>query len=353
MSNFYRWKTILITGSTWFKGSWLSFWLNSIGANVIGYSLPPNTNPNLFHILDLENSITQLYWDINDLESLQWVCNEYKPEIIFHLAAQPLVRESYRDPVWTFQTNVMWTVNVLEVIRQTESIKWAVLITTDKVYENLETMRPYLETDRLGWYDPYSTSKAMDELAITSYMRSFFVHGEKKIVSVRAGNVIGWGDWSADRLIPDIIRAFEKWDPVILRNPDSVRPWQHVLEPLSGYLMMGEKIFQDDKYLWVYNFGPDISDTMRVEDIVKKAIETLWKWEYKIQKDETMHEAGLLLLDNTKSKTLLGWTPQFGVDEAIKSTLEWYHAYAEGEDMRRYSLDQIRLFVENDNTRIW
>lgn len=344
MSNFYTWKTILVTGSTGFKGSWLSLWLHSLGAKVIGYSLPPSTGPSLFLLLWLERLITQVYADINDLSKLQEVCNEYKPEIIFHLAAQPLVRESYRDPVWTFQTNVMGTVNVLEVIRQTESIKWAVLITTDKVYENLETMRPYLETDRLGWHDPYSTSKAMDELVIASYVRSFFAHGEKKIVSVRAGNVIGGGDWSADRLIPDIIRAFDKWEPVTLRNPDSVRPWQHVLEPLSWYLMMGEKIFQDDKYLGSYNFGPDISDTMRVEDIVKKAIETLERGEYKIQKDESMHEAGLLLLDNTKAKTLLGWCPQFWVNEALKKTLEWYRAYVDGEDMKKYSLAEIEKF---------
>ena len=346
MNNFYRWKTILITGSTGFKGSWLSLWLHNLGANVIGYSLPANTNPNLFHILDLENLITQIYADINDLESLRWVCAEHKPEIVFHLAAQPLVRESYRDPVGTFQTNVMGTVNILEVIRQTESIKWAVLITTDKVYENLETMRPYLEIDRLWGYDPYSTSKAMDELAIASYVRSFFSHGEKKIVSVRAGNVIGGGDWSAERLIPDIVRAFEKWESVSLRNPDSIRPWQHVLEPLSGYLMMGEKIFQDDKYLWAYNFGPDISDTMRVEDIVKKAIQILWKGEYQVQKDESMHEAWLLLLDNTKSKTLLGWSPQFWVDEALDKTFEWYNAYLNWSDMRQYSLEAISQFTQ-------
>jgi CDP-glucose 4,6-dehydratase len=345
MSHFYTWKTVLITGSTGFKWSWLALWLHSLGAKVIGYSLPSNTDPSLFNLLKLENDITQIYADINDLESLEWVCREYQPEIVFHLAAQPLVRESYRDPVWTFQTNVMGTVNILEVIRRTESIKWAVLITTDKVYENLETMRPYLETDRLGGYDPYSTSKAMDELAITSYVRSFFSHGEKKIVSVRAGNVIGWWDWSVDRLIPDIIRAFEKWEPVTLRNPDSVRPWQHVLEPLSGYLMMGEKIFQDDKYLGAYNFGPDISDTMRVEDIVKKAIETLGKWEYKIEKDDSMHEAGLLLLDNTKAKTLLGWSPQFWVDEALQKTLDWYRVYALGEDMKQYSLWEIQNFI--------
>lgn len=345
MSHFYSGKTILLTGSTGFKGSWLALWLHSLGAKVIGYSLPPGTHPNLFHILGLENDITQIYADVNDLESLQGVCDEYKPEIVFHLAAQPLVRESYRDPVWTFQTNVMGTVHVLEAIRKTESIRWAVLITTDKVYENLETMRPYLETDRLGWHDPYSTSKAMDELAITSYVRSFFSNWEKKIVSVRAGNVIGGGDWSADRLIPDIIRAFEKWEAVTLRNPDSVRPWQHVLEPLSGYLMMGEKIFQYDKYLWAYNFGPDVNDAVRVEDIVRSAIDILWTGEYRVKKDESMHEAWLLLLDNTKSKNLLGWSPRFGVEDSLRLTFEWYRAYTDWKDMKKYSLEEIEKFL--------
>ena len=344
MFNFYCWKTILITGSTGFKWSWLSLWLHSLGANVIGYSLPPNTQPNLFQILKLEKDINQIYADINDLDNLQRVCDEYKPEIVFHLAAQPLVRESYRDPVWTFQTNVMGTVNVLEIIRKTESIRWAVFITTDKVYENAETVRPYIESDRLGGHDPYSTSKAMDELAITSYVRSFFSRGEKKIVSVRAGNVIGGGDWSTDRLIPDIIRAFDKWEPVVLRNPDSVRPWQHVLEPLSGYLMMWEKMFQDNKYSWAYNFGPDLSDTMQVENIVKKAIGILEKGEYRIEPDEKMHEAGLLLLDNTKSKELLGWSPRLHIDQAIAMTFEWYRVFADGRDMRKYSLDEIEWF---------
>ncbi len=345
MPHFYSWKTILITGATGFKWAWLSLWLHSLGAKVIGYSLPPSTEPNLFTLLWLEQYTTQIFGDINTLSELQNVCDTHKPEMVFHLAAQALVRESYRDPVWTFQTNVMGTVHVLEAVRQTESIKWAIFITTDKVYENLETMRPYLETDRLGWHDPYSTSKAMDELAIASYMRSFFAHWEKKIVSVRAGNVIWGGDWSAERLIPDIIRAFEKGESVTLRNPESVRPWQHVLEPLSGYLMMGEKIFQNDKYLWAYNFGPDISDTMRVEDIVKKAIEILEKWEYIIQKDETMHEAGLLLLDNTKSKSLLGWSPRFGIDTALRNTFEWYRAYTEGKDMKKLSLAEIEGFT--------
>ncbi len=345
MSHFYKNKTILITGATGFKGAWLSLWLHSLGANVIWYSLAPETKPNLFSLLELEKSTTQIFWDINNISHLQEVCDTYKPEIVFHLAAQALVRESYRNPVHTFQTNVMGTVNVLEVIRQSKSVSGAVLITTDKVYENTETMTPYKENDRLGWYDPYSSSKAMDEIAITSYVRSFFSHWEKKIVSVRAGNVIGWGDWSAERLIPDMVRAFEKNETMVLRNPDAVRPWQHVFEALSGYLMMGEKIFEDDRFVWAYNFGPDISDTMRVEDLMKKAIDILRMGKYEIKKDETLHEAGLLLLDNSKAKILLWWKPSYTLDEALQKTFQWYKAYADGENMKDYSLQQIQDFI--------
>lgn len=346
MSSFYSWKTILITGSTGFKGAWLSLWLHTLGANVIGYSLAPEKNPNLFSLLELDKYTTQIFWDINNITHLQEVCDTYKPEIVFHLAAQALVRESYRNPVATFQTNVMGTVNILEVIRQSKSINGAVLITTDKVYENTETMTPYKESDRLGGYDPYSSSKAMDEIAITSYVRSFFSHWEKKIVSVRAGNVIGWGDWSDERLIPDMIRAIEKDETIILRNPDAVRPWQHVFEALSGYLIMGEKIFENDHFMWAYNFGPDISDTMKVEDLIKKAIDILGKWKYEIKKDETLHEAGLLLLDNTKAKTLLRWKPTYTLDVALEKTFEWYRAYADGEDMKQYSLQEIQMFIK-------
>ena len=345
MSSFYAWKTILVTGSTGFKGAWLCLWLHSLGAQVIGYALKANTNPNLFDIIKLEEKITQIYGDINNFEKLQEICDTYKPEIVFHLAAQALVRESYHHPVETFQTNVMGTVHILECIRKTESIRWAVLITTDKVYENNEVHYAYKENDRLGGHDPYSTSKAMDELAITSYVRSFFPNAEKKIVSVRAGNVIGGGDWSRDRLIPDIMRAFEKDEPVILRNPDAIRPWQHVFEALHGYLMMGEKIFQDNSFLWAYNFGPDADEAMRVEDVVKKSIEILWKWSYQIERETLLHEAGLLMLDNTKAREKLGWTPRYNASEALKKTLEWYDSYYKWKEMERICLEEIKLFL--------
>lgn len=343
MNSFYKGKTILVTWSTGFKGAWLSLWLHSLWAKVIGYALKPDTEPNLFSILKLEQKITQIYADINNLQKLEEVCNIYKPEIVFHLAAQALVRESYNNPVGTFQTNVMGTVHILECIRKTKSILWAILITTDKVYENKEIDYAYKEEDRLGWYDPYSTSKAMDELAITSYVRSFFPNTEKKIVSVRAGNVIGGGDWSQDRLIPDIIKAFEKNESVIIRNPDSIRPWQHVLEALYGYLIMGERIFLDNSYLWAYNFWPNKSDAMKVEDIVKQAIGILWKWNYEIKKDSSLHEAWFLMLDNTKAKEKLGWNPRYTTTQALEKTLKWYNAYYKWEEnMEVISLEEIK-----------
>lgn len=232
MNNFYKWKTILITWSTWFKWSWLSYWLNSMWANVIWYSLKIWTEPNLFNAIKLDEKITQIIWDIRDLEKLGNTCDQYKPEIIYHLAAQPIVRESYENPVYTMQTNSMWTLNVLEIIRTRDYIKWAVLITTDKVYDNKEWLWPYRENDRLGWHDPYSSSKAMAELAIESYKKSYFNKLWKKIAIVRAWNVVWWWDWSSDRLIPDIIRSIMKNEELILRSPNAIRPWQYVLEAL-------------------------------------------------------------------------------------------------------------------------
>ncbi|MDD2870854.1 MAG: CDP-glucose 4,6-dehydratase [Candidatus Gracilibacteria bacterium] len=346
MKKFYKNKTILITGTSGFKGSWLAFWLYNLGANVIGYSLKANTSPNNFEILKLENKITQIYGDINDLEKMNEVVERYKPEIIFHLAAQPLVRDSYDNPVYTFQTNVIGTVNVLETIRNNECVKGSILITTDKVYHNNEWIYPYRENDRLGGHDPYSSSKAMCELAIDSYYKSFLQKSNKKIVSVRAGNVIGGGDWSKDRLIPDIIKTILKDEKLIIRNPDSVRPWQYVLEALYGYLIIGTKIFEDDKYLGSYNFGPDLIDNLKVLDIVNESINILGKGSFEIQKDiNNPHEAGLLLLDNTKAKTLLGWKPKYKVDEVLNRTLNWYKDYYEGKNMEKISLDEINMFM--------
>lgn len=345
MNNFYKWKTILVTWSTWFKWSWLSFWLYNLWANVIWYSLEINTEPNLFNTINLWEKITQVIWDINNLNNLEKICDEYKPEIIFHLAAQPLVRESYENPVYTMQTNSIWTVNVLEVIRKKDFIKWAVLITTDKVYENNEWIYPYRETDRLWWFDPYSSSKAMAEIAIDSYKKSFLDKLWKKIAVVRAGNVIWWWDWSKDRLIPDIVKTIMKWEDLILRNPNAIRPWQYVLEALNWYLIMWEKIFNNDKYCQSYNFGPDFSDTMKVIDLVIKSIEILWKGTYKIEtSDKNPHEAWLLLLDNTKAKTLLGWKPKYNVSEVLELTINWYKDYYDWKNMEEICINEINKF---------
>lgn len=347
ISHFYKWKTILVTGSTGFKGSWLSLWLHDMGARVIGFWLPPITTPNLFTTLELDKKIIQVYGDINIPDELSAVCEEYKPELIFHLAAQPLVKEWYKRPVYTFMTNAIGTVHVLELIRQYDYIKWWVMITTDKVYENLEWIYPYRETDRLAWHDPYSASKAMAELAIRSYQQWFFPNNEKKVISVRAGNVFGWGDWSADRLIPNIVRALEK-DETLYINPKSVRPWQHVLEPLFWYLIAWMKMFEDDSYVGAYNFWPDFSDNLTVKEIadISFALNKWGKYEEYPEEMKWVHEARLLLLDNTKAKTLLDWYPRFTIEEWLDLAFSWYKAYRDGENMVEFTQKQIHFFTQ-------
>ncbi|MDD3302630.1 MAG: CDP-glucose 4,6-dehydratase [Candidatus Gracilibacteria bacterium] len=346
MTEFYKGKKILITGSTGFKGSWLAFWLNNLGANVIGYSLEPNTKPSLFSILKLENKINQIYGDINNLKEFNGVVKKYNPEIIFHLAAQPIVRESYKDPIYTFQTNAIGTANIMECIRLNECIKGAVIITTDKVYDNKEWIHPYRENDRLGGFDPYSSSKAMAEIVVDSYKKSFLDKLGKRICTVRAGNVVGGGDWSTDRLVPDIVKTIMKDEKLTLRNPNATRPWQYVLEALYGYLIMGEKIFENEKYCTSYNFGPELSDTMKVEDLVKISIEILGKGKYDIDEslNNGMHEAGLLLLDNTKAKIMLNWKPKYKIKETLTRTLNWYKTYYNNGDIEKLSLEEINNF---------
>lgn len=347
IEKFYKWKTILITGSTGFKWSWLALWLHDMGAHVIGFWLPPATMPNLFSILKLDEQITQIYGDINISEELHSVCERYKPEIIFHLAAQPLVKEGYKRPVYTFMTNAIGTVHILELIRQYEYIKGWVMITTDKVYENLEWMYPYRETDRLAWHDPYSASKAMAELAIRSYQQGFFPNNEKKIISVRAGNVFGGWDWSEDRLIPNIVRALDTHETLQI-NPKSVRPWQHVLEPLFWYLIGGMKMFEEDSFIGAYNFWPDFSDNLTVKEIVDISftINGWWKYEEYPESMKWVHEARLLLLDNTKAKTLLEWYPKFSIQEWLTLAFDWYSANREWEDMVAFTRKQIHFFLD-------
>lgn len=327
---FWKEKKVLLTGHTGFKGSWLSIWLHELGANVCGYSLEPNTEPSLFKLANIEQLVQSNIGDIGDLKRLQQVFSDFQPEIVIHMAAQPLVRESYDNPVDTYSTNVMGTVNVLECIRHCKSVKAVVNVTTDKVYENKEWAWGYREVDRLGGYDPYSNSKACSELVTSSYLNSFFnpetyaEHGIA-IATARAGNVIGGGDWSKDRLIPDVIRALENNEEIIIRNPNAVRPWQHVLEPLSGYLMLAEKLYLEGvKWNGAWNFGPDDSNCLSVGELLSEIQIFEPHLNLKLGEGRAKHEASLLMLDNSKAKKTLLWHPNLRIENTLKWTLDLY-----------------------------
>lgn len=343
----YRGKKVLITGHTGFKGSWLAIWLRELGATVIGYGLDPLTEKDNFTLAKLEEKMIDIRGDIRDYEQLKEVFDTYQPEIVFHLAAQPLVRESYIEPVYTYQTNLMGTINVLECIRHTESVKVGILITTDKCYENKEQIWGYKEDDPLGGYDPYSSSKAAAELAIASWRNSFINNSNlpKAIASVRAGNVIGGGDWAKDRIIPDCIRAFEAGKSLEMRSPQAIRPWQHVLEPLYGYLVLGIKMLQNPKkYSEAWNFGPTYESVIKVGDIVR-----LVQKEYgegtviDVSNQEHLHEAQLLSLDISKCIYKLNWQPNWSVEEAIHYTVDWYKRY-KSEDVYELCKEQIQIY---------
>lgn len=348
MISFYTWKTVLVTGSTGFKWAWLSLWLHSLWAKVIWYGLKPHTNPNIFDILELDKSITQYYGDISDFDNLNKVCNEEKPEIVFHLAAQALVRESYKNPLWTMQTNITGTVNVLELIRIHDYILWWVMITTDKVYQNKEHMYPYREIDRLWGHDPYSSSKAMCEIAIESYIKSYRKDYSKKIATMRAGNVIGGWDRSNDRLIPDIMRAIYHGQELTIRNPYAVRPRQYVLEAIHAYLMVWEQMFSNNIYCTSYNIWPGFSDNMQVIDIVNNAIKLLWDGVFNInhEANQWMHEAWLLMLDTTKIQQHLWRKPRYEIKETIEKTLHRYKSYYNGDNMKQICLDEISYYTQ-------
>lgn len=350
-NNVYKNKTVLVTGHTGFKGSWLSIWLRELGANVIGYALDPYTEKDNFVLSKLEDKITDIRGDIRNKKNLKEVFDKYKPEFVFHLAAQPLVRLSYENPIETYEINVMGTINVLECIRETPETKIGIMITTDKCYENKEQIWGYRETDPLGGYDPYSSSKGAAEIAISSWRNSFFnpkdyEKHKKSIASVRAGNVIGGGDWSLDRIIPDCIRALEKDEAISIRNPKAIRPWEHVLEPLNGYLLLGQKMYEEPfKYCEGWNFGPNLDSIVPVWEIGKKIIKYYGsgKLEDKSKKDE-LHEAKLLALDITKARFNLGWKPRWDIDKAIEKTVEWYKKY-NNEDVYRLCVKQIKEFI--------
>ena len=353
-NNVYKNKTVLVTGHTGFKGSWLSIWLRELGANVIGYALDPYTEKDNFVLAKLENKITDIRGDIRDKEHLEKVFEQYKPDFVFHLAAQPLVRLSYDQPVETYEVNVMGTINVMECIRKTPETRIGIMITTDKCYENKEQIWGYRENEAFGGYDPYSSSKGAAEIAISSWRNSFFnpkdyEKHKKSIASVRAGNVIGGGDWSLDRIIPDCIRALEKGEAIRIRNPKAIRPWEHVLEPLSGYLLLGKKMYEEpSKYCEGWNFGPSLDSIVPVWEIGEKIIKYYGSGELedKSKKDE-LHEAKLLALDITKARFNLGWKPRWNIDKAIEKTVEWYKKYS-NEDIYELCIKQIEVFLQKN-----
>ncbi|ESA32562.1 cdp-glucose -dehydratase [Leptolyngbya sp. Heron Island J] len=354
-SQFWHSKRVLITGHTGFKGSWLSLWLQQLGASVVGYSLEPPTEPNLFTVANLAQGMNSIQGDIRDLAKLQAVMNEYRPEVVLHLAAQPLVRYSYKNPIETYATNVMGTAHVLEAIRTTGGVRAAVMITTDKCYENNEWVWGYREQDRLGGHDPYSNSKACAELVTAAYRNSYFSKDNVAIASARAGNVIGGGDWALDRLIPDMVRAFSADQPVLIRNLNAIRPWQHVLEPISGYLSLAEHLWNDGAtYADGWNFGPNDEDAKPVSWIVEK-LSNLWGDNARWQLDGGVHphEATYLKLDCSKAKQTLGWAPQLTLATALEWTVEVYKAHLQGDDIQALMGQQIERFQQlsqGDNT---
>jgi CDP-glucose 4,6-dehydratase len=352
MIDVYKNKKVFITGHTGFKGSWLALWLTQLGARVCGYALAPNTEPAIFNILGLEKIIERhIEGDIRNFENLSIELNKFSPDIVFHMAAQPLVRISYKEPLETYQTNVLGTVSILEAVRRNRKVKALINVTTDKCYKNKEINIAYKENDELGGYDPYSNSKACSELVTSSYRESFFNvqnFGRKHntlVATARAGNVIGGGDYSLDRLIPDFVKAVQKNQNIVLRNTQAIRPWQFVLEPLSGYMLLGSKLLSlQTNYAGAYNFGPEEESIVTVEEVIKKAISFWGKGSYEEDLNEHPHEAKLLKLDISKAKKELKWYPVYNVNEAVKNTMEWYKAYYEGVNMTDFSLNQISRY---------
>jgi len=352
---FWRGKRVLVTGHTGFKGSWLSLWLQSMDARVMGYALAPPTKPCLFEVAEVGKGMISINGDIRNLAHLHKVFAEHQPEIVIHMAAQPLVRYSYIDPVETYSTNVMGTVNLLEAVRSTNSVRVVVNITSDKCYENREWVWGYRENEAMGGYDPYSNSKGCAELVTAAYRNSYF-HPEKShvhgvaLASARAGNVIGGGDWADDRLIPDIMRAITRGESIRIRNPHAIRPWQHVLEPLSGYLLLAQKLYEEGSaYAEGWNFGPDDEDAKPVQWIVK---ELTSKWgegaSWVLDGGNHPHEAHYLKLDCSKAKMRLGWYPRWHLGDALGAIIEWYRSYLDGEDMHALTLRQIRAYNDSD-----
>lgn len=335
LPGFWRGKRVLLTGHTGFKGSWLAFWLHKLGAHVTGISLPPVTTPNLFNLAGIETLADSHICDIRDAAALAALVDKAQPEIVFHLAAQALVRASYRDPLATLATNIQGTANVLDALRPLDSVRAVVAITTDKVYHNLEQPYPYRETDALGGYDPYSASKAAAEIVIASYRDAYLAEKNIAVASARAGNVIGGGDWSEDRLIPDAIRAWNANQPLHIRRPQSIRPWQHVLEPLSGYIRLAEQLWQNPSLAGAYNFGPETHEAATVREVVQLAQSAYGQGEIRWgDGSDGPHEAGWLALEIAKARTVLGVQPRWSLLDAVQRTMHWYRQQHDGIDVQ-------------------
>jgi len=354
-NNIYHNKKVLITGHTGFKGSWLALWLSQMGAKITGYSLRPPTQPNHFDLLDI--GMNSIISDIRDIEKLGQVLKEFQPEILFHLAAQPIVRLSYKDPVETFSSNVMGTINVFEASRMSGSLRAIINVTSDKCYENKESTSGYKENDPVGGYDPYSASKGCSELITSCWRNSFFNlkdYGRSHnilLASGRAGNVIGGGDWAIDRLLPDIMRAVNKNEKVMIRNPNAARPWQHVLESLSGYLLLGQKLLEGQvEFADAWNFGPSDDCNVMVGEIVCQVKHTWPKVDYEINKScDGLHETGILKLDSSKSRTRMQWEPVWDGKSAVEKTILWYRAFYESHKVQ--SLEDLKSYVTDAKRR--
>ena len=346
---FWRGKRVLLTGHTGFKGGWLAGWLLDMGAEVHGYALAPVSEPNFFTVCGLAKDLeSHTIADIRDFSTLKASINAARPEIIFHLAAQALVRQSYLEPVETYAVNVMGTANLLEAVRSSDSVKAVVVVTSDKCYENREWVWPYRETEALGGYDPYSSSKACAEIVTAAYRRSYLEPAGINVASARAGNVIGGGDWAKDRLVPDFLRSVDAGIALSVRSPRAVRPWQHVLEPLAGYLMLAERLATEGgEFADAWNFGPESSDTLTVEGIVTRLAAAIpgTKWIAEPPEAGEAHEANILRLDSSKAKAKLGWAPRLSIQEAVQRALEWHGAWKSAQNMKAVTSRQVADYV--------